>query len=175
MKNSKISNSATKLIILTLMLFFTVIALAQTPREPGEKPFSVALFTDPVATDKDGFNIGASVDFQMKYMYFKAQVFHFPNLNGIDLTEITGVPLGFNYHSPHQEYRIYAGVKLGFILRKGVNPLAGLETGLDLNITKSIFIGLMASYDYRTDAKVWGAKAEPYMRASGFVKLGFRF
>ena len=175
MKNSNKSNSSTKLIILILMLFFTVIALAQEASLNQEKElmFTATLFTDPNAAHKDGFNLGASVDFQMKYMYFKAQVFAFPNLNNVSYTEISGTPLGFNYHL--NSVRLYTGLKLGFVIRAGMHPLAGLEGGIDVNLTKRLFIGLMATYDTREDFKIYGKNADTSARGSGFVKLGLRF
>lgn len=173
MKKLKSSNRLTKITLLALMICFTAIALAQTPEK--EKMFSVTLFVDPVATDKDGFNIGASVDFQMKYVYFKAQTFYFPKLRGVDYLEVSGVPLGFNVFSKHNEYRIYTGLKLGFLHREQWHAIAGLEGGVDININKNFFIGFMLSYDYREDNKIWDARAEPYWRLNGIAKLGYRF
>ena len=152
------------------MLFSTL-----TEAQDREYKFSTSIFVDPYAAEKDGFNIGVSADYQMNLMYFKAQLFSFPDLNGISYTEITGTPIGFNYHSPWDEYRIYGGIKLGFIYRQGLHGTVGLEGGLDINVTKTFFIGLMSSYDYRNDGRVWDADAESYMRLSGFLRVGVRF
>ena len=111
----------------------------------------------------------------MQYMYFKAQVFSFPGLNDVSYTEITGTPLGFNLHSRFNTYRLYTGLKLGFVYRQGTHPLAGLEGGIDFSITPTMLIGLMATYETREDFQIYGKNADTSPRASGFIKLGFRF
>ena len=160
-----------KIIFLLVMLS----VFATTTAQDRPQKFAVSVFSDPYATYKDGPNVGVAAEYQMKLMYFKAQLFIFPDLNGATYREVSGVPIGFNYHSFWSEYRIYGGVKLGFIYRQGLHLLVGLESGLDINITNTTFLGLMTSYDYRSDGKIFSINAKPYMRLSGFVKIGFRF
>ncbi|WP_156133225.1 hypothetical protein [Lacinutrix sp. Hel_I_90] len=157
-------NKSTKIVLLTIaILLSSYYAIAQ------DKRFTIAMYADPVATTKNGFNIGASIDYQMQLMYFKAQVFTFPNLNGTNYTEFTGTPLGFNYHSKFDDLRIYSGLKLGVIYRDGPNPTYGVEAGIEYYF-RDFFIGLMVSRDRRTDSIIW--KTEPYWRNSGFIKIG---
>ncbi|WP_044398857.1 hypothetical protein [Lacinutrix sp. Hel_I_90] len=151
------------LLIIVAALLFSSNLNAQ------DKRFTIAMYSDPVATTKNGFNIGASLDYQMTTMYFKAQVFAFPNLNGTNYTEFTGTPLGYNYHSKFDDLRIYTGLKLGVIYRDGPNPTYGGEAGIEYYF-KDFFIGIMISRDRRTDSKIW--KTEPYWRNSGFIKIG---
>jgi len=158
---------------LLLVLLFTTLAKAQDVR------FKAFTFTDPVATSTDGFNIGLGIEYQMSVVYFKAQTFVFPDLRGYTYTELTGVPLGFNYHDRFRNLRAFAGLKLGVILRGGApNPTYGGETGIELypyGESNGFSVGIMLSYDRRTDSKVHDTSIEPYFRGSGFITLGYSF
>ena len=160
-------------------LIIIAIALLGLVANAQDKRFSVFTYADPVATHKDGFNIGFGVDYQMTRMYFKAQVFVFPDLRGKTYTEITGTPLGFNLHDKFNHWRIYGGLKLGAIIRdRGPFPTYGFESGIEYYFNGSsdgLFVGIVASIDRRTDGRVWDIDIEPYWRNSGFIKFGFTF
>lgn len=164
-----------KKIILTVflgLLFSSTVINSQD----RELKFSTALIIDPNATIKDGFNIGISLDYQMTLMYFKLQAFYFPKLNNVDYLELSGVLIGFNYHNNRNLYRVYSGFKLGTIRREqNPFPMIGIESGLDINFSKKMYLGLMATYNYRIDGKIWESHSDPYWRLSGFVKIGYRF
>lgn len=156
-----------------IILLFTAI---QTIAQDREYKFSAFTFSDPYATLKDGVNAGVGIEYQMNVMYFKAQTFIFPDLNGITYLDVVGVPLGINIHNKFDNYRLFTGLKLGVIFRGGgPNPLAGIEAGIDVNITKQFYLGIQSSYDYRTDGRVWEAHADNYFRLSTFGKAGIRF
>lgn len=71
--------------------------------------------------------------------------------------------------------RFYSGIRLGRIYRgeKVRGDLFGLESGVDFNLTEKTFIGLRATYDYRNDGVFLGW--DDYWRASGFIRVGFKF
>ena len=139
-----------------------------------EQKFAFSLFSDPVATFKDGANIGVSQEYQMNVMYFKAQMFLFPNLRGKTLVEMTAVPLGFNYHQKFDDWRVYGGLKLGAIFRdKTAYGTYGGEMGLDIKIGQNAYIGGVLTYDWREDGRFWNV--DPYWRGSGFIRYGWKW
>lgn len=161
----------------TLRWFAILLFASQIHAQDFDKKFSISFFTDPTATIKDGPNLGASIDYQMRFFYFKAQAFTFPDLRGITYTEFAATPLGINLFTYQRRFRFYTGLKTGVIFRGGTqNPLFGLEGGIDYTFPRSnIFIGIMGSLDHRTDGRVWENDAPSYNRLSGFGKIGFRF
>lgn len=161
-----------KYIIILLMFLMALLANAQ------DKRFAFYSYTDPVATYKDGFNIGFGIEYQMTVSYFKAQAFVFPDLRGKKYIEITGTPLGFNQHFGMDSFRTYQGLKLGFISREAWHPTVGLEAGLDFyfnGYNDGFCIGGGFSYDLRTDGKEEDHDIKDYWRLSGLIKVGFTF
>lgn len=165
----------TKNTLLTVLLItlFTLTTKAQDVR------FKAFTFTDPVATTTDGFNIGLGIEYQMSTVYFKAQTFIFPDLRGFTYTELTGVPLGFNYHDRFRDFRAYTGLKLGVILRDNApHPTWGGEIGIEFYTngdSEGFSFGLMGSLDRRTDGKIHDVDIMPYWRGSGFAVVGWSF
>lgn len=152
------------------MLLLTYIVTAQ------DKRFTVFAYTDPNATLKDGFNIGAGIDYQMTIVYFKAQAFVFPDLRGKKYLEFTGTPIGFNQHLFNDSFRVYEGFKLGLIKRDYTHPMIGFESGIEYyfnSYNDGLFIGFGGSYDYRIDGKEEEIDIKPYWRLSGLFKIGF--
>lgn len=168
-----------KLFIAITAVFMLLMVGLITRCNAQDKRFTVFGYTDPGATVKDGFNIGVGIEYQMTVNYFKAQTFVFPNLRGKTYTEITGTPLGFNLHFLKNQARVYTGLKLGAIIRDGgPHATAGIEAGIDYyfnGLNNGLYVGLIASKDYRTDGKVWEVDIEPYWRNSGFIKIGYAF
>lgn len=140
-----------------------------------EYPFSVFAYTEPGAFE-DGFNIGAGIDYQMNVVYFKAETFIFPDLNGITYKDLTAT-VGLNWHVGRWDIvRLYGGGKIGFIFRGGMTyPTAGPEFGIDVNITDSFYVGTGGSYMVRQDWMLWETNGEDYWRFNGYFKIGFRF
>ena len=143
-----------------------------------DKRFAIFGYTDPVATYKDGFNIGGGIEYQMTIVYFKAQAFVFPDLRGKKYIELTGTPLGFNQHFLNDSFRAYQGLKLGVIIRDCIHPTVGLEAGLEYyfnSYNNGLYLGGGWSYDNRQDGQEEDADLEPYWRLSGLFKVGFTF
>ena len=143
-----------------------------------DKRFAIFGYTDPVATYKDGFNIGGGIEYQMTIMYFKAQAFVFPNLRGKKYIELTGTPLGFNQHLAMDRLRLYEGFKVGVIKRDVVHPTVGLEAGIEYYFNAyndGFYVGLGNSYDYRVDGQEEDPDIKDYWRFSGLFKVGFTF
>lgn len=160
-----------KYILILIMILLTLLAKAQ------DKRFAAFGYIDPVAT-KDGLNLGLGIEYQMTVVYFKAQAFAFPNLNGKKYIELTATPLGFNQHFGRDAWRTYQGLKLGVIKRDFTHPTVGVEVGLDYyfnSYNKGFYIGGGWSYDFRTDGKEEEADIKDYWRLSGLIKAGFTF
>ena len=154
---------------ITLLLTWLIWLIALSAYSQ-DKRFTLHTFTDPNATIKDGFNIGLGIEYQMTIMYFKAQTFYFPGLNGKGYLDYEGTVLGFNLHSKFDDYRLFTGFKAGFIHRDNVTfPKVGLEAGFDYYF-RDFYIGIQLSRDYRSDGKIWNVKN--YWRNNGFLKIG---
>lgn len=157
---------------LTIAFMFLVVMCSKAQ----DVRTTIGIYSDPVATDKDGFNIGATLDYQRTVMYLKVNLFYFPNLRGLDYLEVSATLLGFNAHLGYfNTHRIHGGFKTGGVFRETTgapHPMMGFESGYEWYITDDFFIGLLASYEYRTDNKVWQANAEPFWRKNGYIKIG---
>ena len=166
-------NKIKTFLLLVAIIGSVYIATAQDRKEK----FNAFLYTDGVATTKDGFNIGGGVEYSMTTMYFKSQIFVFPNLNGKTYTELTGVPLGFNWWVGEKDrYRLFGGTKMGFIFRdSNTYPTIGVDFGLDYNINEIWFIGFAGDYMLRQDGRIWSYTSKDYWRLSGFVRFGYRW
>jgi hypothetical protein len=155
-----------KLLVTIPLMLMTFMGISQNDR------FTFAVNTEPYAYD-DGFNIGASIEYQMELMYFKAQAFAFPGLNGKGYFDWEGTLLGFNLRNRFDTDRIYAGFKVGLIYREGPHPKAGLEVGYEHYFRNGFYIGMEPSYDYRTDGRVWETDADNYWRLNNKIKFGY--
>lgn len=158
-----------KKLFLTSILLLGIITLTQA--QDREHKFAFTLMPSYGLELKE-FSIGTSIEYQMNVIYVKAQVFK--TSYG---TEIGGVPLGFNYHQPRwNNYRIYAGLKLAvLIIDTEPNAIAGIETGFDINITDTFFIGPMVEFINRQDGKFHGKNDEGFNDTKFLLKIGFRF
>lgn len=129
----------------------------------------------PELWDKaDGFNIGAGIEYQMTVVYFDADVFFFPDLNGVSYFHAQGTVLGFNSHSKWREWRFKAGViKPGLIRRSEFTyPMIGSDIGIEYYFDNGVYIGWELSGDWRTDDKYWSSTATGYYQISSGIKLG---
>lgn len=161
-------------LVIILMLLMAWAAKAQ------DKRFTASIFSDPVAIYKDGFNVGAAIEYQMTVTYFKAQVFAFPDLRGVSYYHLQGTVLGLNHHTYRDEFRLYGGGKLGLIQRRDGNsytyPTFGFEAGIEWYPSKDengFYIGIEVSADWRQDFMYWGT--DPVFRGNGAGKIGFSF
>lgn len=120
----------------------------------------------------DGFNIGLSYEYQMpELMYFKAQAFMFPNLNGVDYFDIEGV-VGIHHRNWTDCLRLFMGFKGGVVYRTGPTPKLGFETGIEYYFRGGLYIGIQPSFNYRTDGDVWGADERNYWQFDCPIKIG---
>jgi len=156
-----------------IILLLTILTGSVMQAQDRDKKFSAYTLTDPFAYS-DGFNIGVGVEYQMNYIYLGAQVFTFPDLNGVSYNHLIG-SLGFNLHTNNSLFRGYAGLNGGTIIRNGTHALFGFEAGIDFKIPHSnIFLGIGATTHLRGDSKIWGNESA-YWRNNGFIKIGFLF
>lgn len=161
--------------LIIALMFLMVFATDKCQSQ--DKRFTVFTYTDPVATYKDGFNIGIGIDYQMTLIYIKTQVFVFPDLRGKKYIEATG-SIGFNQHFGMDSWRTYQGIKVGLIQRDAPHATAGLEIGLDYyfnGFNNGLYVGIGGSYDYRLDGQEEDTSIKPYWRESGLIKVGVTF
>lgn len=171
MKN-KPNPLATAVIIMFIQLLIFIACMSARAQDVRT---TLGVYSDPNATTKDGFNIGATLDYQRTVMYNKVNVFYFPKLRGVDYLEVSATLLGFNAHIGYfNTHRLHVGYKVGGVFREtgAPHPIMGFEVGYEWYLTDGFFIGLLATYEYRTDNKIWEAQAEPYWRKNGFIKIG---
>lgn len=137
-----------------------------------EDRFTASLYTEPQLYFSNGFSIGAAIEYQAEFgMYFKAQTYYFPNLNGIDYTDVEGV-VGFDYRSVLHDWRLFVGAKIGAINREGWgHPKSGLEAGIERYLGK-LYVGFVYSMNYRTDGRVWESQSDNYISFDGGIKIG---
>lgn len=161
-----------KKLIITVLLIVGMTVSAQ------KKEYSnISLAIDPSASIKEKSpNVVVELELVSYWKYVKASVQVLPDLKGgyIDLTGGFGGNVILDRFS---RARVYSGVRLGFIKRGFTSdktftyPLAGVEGGINYNLSESFYVGVRGTGDYRSDFKYSGA--EPSMRYSGFVKIGF--
>lgn len=166
-------------------LFITVLTLlslsiqSQNIHFVDDEYFTASIAVDPSATMKeDSPNVAFEVELVSYWKYVKANVQVLPGLEGgyLDLTGGFGANLT---HGHFNKVRYYGGARLG-VIKRGMDsgdtctyPMAGFEGGIDVKITKSLFLGVRATGDWREDFLYTGG--EPGMRYSGFGRIGFKF
>jgi hypothetical protein len=158
-----------KKLIITILLIST-ITNAQFRINETES-FNLGIIIDPYASYKNsGLNIGAEIEYKGK-VYTRAGVTIFPKLED-GYTDIIGA-VGIVFTSGYFEtMQYYAGGRLGVIIREVANASAGVEAGIDYNLSDSIILGIRGTYDYRSDWKFYGA--DNGMQYSTFIKLGIK-
>lgn len=164
-----------KVLFLILLLSFSV--QAQDVR------FTASLYSEPqhyisaFTRHDDGFNIGAQIEYQMTLTYVNAEIFLFPDLNGLDYAHFQATLLGFNFHDRDYNTRIHLGViKLGMVTRNfdGWHPMVGVDLGIE-QYFGNFYIGLETGWDYRTDNKYWSSADKGFIRNNSGIRLGYVF
>ena len=156
-----------------LLLFFLLPTLlfSQSEKFTGSIIMEPQHYVSIGDWNGDGFNIGGAIEYQMVELnYFKAEVFVFPDLNGITFTSFQGV-VGIHHRTRQDNIRYYTGFRSGIVYRQGPTPTLGFELGIEYYFNK-FFIGLEPTYDYRTDGDVWGKDERNYWQYSARLKLG---
>ena len=157
---------------LLLLLLFTAISNAQMLRFNETEYFTASIILDPNASIKEnGLFIGGEIEY-VGLIYTRAGIATFATLED-EYTEVIG-GIGLNLTSGYfEKVRYYVGVRLGVINRQSSNATAGLECGFDVALGETLFIGLRATYDYRSDFAFYDYPNE--MRGSGLVRIGVKF
>ena len=136
--------------------------------------FTASIAVDPHASiSSKALNVMVELEYVHSAIYIKSSLQVHTGLEGgyIDFGGGVGINLTEGYF---EETRAYAGVRLGIIRRDIYNyPLAGFEGGLDHDLSDTIFIGIKGTGDYRSDYKYFNA--DPKIKYSGFVRIGFKF
>jgi hypothetical protein len=162
-----------KKIVLLLFIIIGLLCSAQTER------FTFSLRTE--LADKNthnevydyGFNLGAEIGYQMDFIYFDAESYWFPELNGIDYLHFQGTILGFNYHTWDERFRGYIGLlKPGFIYREGPHALFGHDLGLDFYFNEKNYVGIETGLNKKGDSKLWSDDDYHWVWYAS-VKFGF--
>ena len=160
------------IIKIVLFLIFPLLITAQGLQLKDNEDFTISFITDPRASFKEGgFFIGAEIEYSGT-IYTRVGVSNFAVLQD-GYTELIG-GIGVNFSSGYfDNVRYYTGVRLGVIKRKAGNATAGLEAGIDFKLGDKAFIGLRATYDYRSDQEFYDYPN--HMIGSGFIRLGTNF
>jgi len=163
-----------KLLVLVLLITGTV-AVAQ-PHFGTKEYFTGSVYVDPGGSIKEkGLDFGADIGLVSYGGYVKAGFQSFDALEGgyYDIAGAGGLNLNWG---TFEEFRTYAGIRLGLINRgykdgdSHVYPLFGTEAGVDYFLNEKLFVGAGLSYDWREDFLYSGA--EPEYQGSGKVKIG---
>jgi hypothetical protein len=153
-----------KLIVISLMLF----ALWGNSQDKRFTMFARTELADK-NTHNDvydyGFNIGVGINYQMTIIYVEAEVYYFPDLNGIDYTHIQGTILGFNHHSRFEDWRFAVGlIRPGFIIRDGSpHAIIGFDAGIEHYFESGGYIGFKTGYDAKGDSQLWSNEDVHYV------------
>lgn len=139
-----------------ILLLFPLLMFSQDKRFTLSAHFEVP--DKNTHTDKldFGFNMGLELDYQRTVMYNNAEIYYFPDLNGLDYFHVEGTLLGFNWFDMDDYWRYYLGLlKGGFILRpRTFGPMVGSDIGIE-HYFSDFFMGLETGWDYKMDDKAW--------------------
>lgn len=138
----------------------------------GDKEYTtINILIDPSASIKEkSLDIVLELEHHSFWKYIKVNTQILPGLEGgyIDFTGGFGVNLTVN------KIRSYTGVRLG-VIKRGLlvnNSYTYPLAGIDVKLSEGLYLGVRGTGDYRTDFLYSGA--EPFIRYSGFVKLGIK-
>lgn len=159
-----------KLILITLLI--TTLSNAQELKFGNTEYITISVIFEPLSSIKEK-SINATFEFQYvpSFFYIKPSIQILPSINYIDTTVGLGLILEKGYF---QDWLFYGGIRLGYIHRKSETyPLFGWETGIDKKITNTFYLGLRATYDWRTDFDFSGANAK--YQFNGGIKATYKF
>lgn len=159
--------------LLLIMLSFISISLTAQIRINKTESFNFSIAVDPHASIKEkGLNIGAAIEYSGT-IYTRVSITSFSKLQGgyFDAVGSIGLNLTSGYF---ENIRYYAGGRLGLIKRSSnTYPTAGIEAGINVNLTEQMFVGVRGTYDKRSDFEFFNEPSE--MRSSTYLIIGFKF
>jgi hypothetical protein len=158
--------------ITLVLILFPFFMMGQGLKLKDTEDFTISVISDPRASfNEKGLFIGGEIEYSGA-LYTRIGVSNFAALKD-GYTEVIG-GIGVNFSSGYfEKLRYYTGIRLGVIKRQSVNATAGIEAGMDFMINDNLFIGIRATYDYRSDFKFYDYPNE--MRGSGFIRIGTKF
>jgi len=160
---------------LIILVLFTIVSNAQQHnklRLNNVDQFNVYTMIDPVASWKDGLNIGAGFEYQGP-IYAGPSIRMMPALED-GYTEIVG-NIGFPFISGYRgEYEYRIGVQLGYVKRKEWGPTFAFQLGFKKSIGgDGWYIFTQGGWQWRDD---WTQYSTPAAwQAKGDIGIGKRF
>ena len=152
------------------LLLAGVVVNAQIFNSPKET-LDVAVFVDPIASEKEGgLDIGMEAGYR-GVIYAKAQLENFAVLEG------GYTSFGFAVGDVFEQGKIseYIGLRGALVWRDGAkNPILGFEGGIDFELGNGLRAGLRATYDWREDMNLLDSGTAEW-RFSGFIKVSKSF
>tara|TARA_R110002020_G_C16207867_1_gene766789 strand:- start:483 stop:956 length:474 start_codon:yes stop_codon:yes gene_type:complete len=152
-------------ILILLLLLISSTAISQT---------ILTALTSPGSWD-DGPSAGVGIENQEGLLYYGAEAYAFPQLNGIDYAHAIG-RIGLNIKLDHWgRFKIIGGVRVGLIYRgEHLNyALIGAETGIQVEIFDNLYGIITASRDSRSDSKYYSSQDSITVN-SVWVKIGIK-
>ncbi|MCB0745140.1 MAG: hypothetical protein KDC67_14625, partial [Ignavibacteriae bacterium] len=140
--------------------------------------FTLSIYSEPqhyfesINKKADGFNIGGSIEYQMKYFFVGFQTYYFPELHNISYLDFDG-SIGLNYRNKFNDLRIFIDAHIGAINRKGwAHAKIGTRIGVE-KYFNSVFFGLVYNFEHAKDNKIYNPKLNGHNRNNFGFKVGF--
>jgi len=154
-----------------LLSLFALQVNAQELNFGSTEYTTISVTIEPASSVKEK-SLNATFEFQysVHWLYIKPSVQILPSINYVDTALGLGILLDKGYY---QDWVFYSGIRLGYIHRGATYPLFGWECGFDRKITDNLYLGLRATYDWRTDFDFSQADAE--YQFNGGIKLTYKF
>lgn len=138
--------------LIYILLISSIGVSAQELRFVDSEYFTCSVYGSPSAfMNGSDFNFGLDIELVSFAKYVRFGVNRFENIES-DFTYLIG-SIGLNLTSGYfNTLRYYSGLRLGLINRNSsMFPTTGVECGIDVDLSKDLYVGIKATYDYRTD------------------------
>ncbi|WP_281238916.1 hypothetical protein [Flavobacterium praedii] len=162
-----------KLFFICILLFSVIGVSAQGLRFGDSEYFTFSAFGSPsISVNESDLNFGVDIELVSYAKYIRFGVNRFQNLEG-SYTQFMG-SAGLNLTSGYFEnLRYYGGLRLGLIYRTNVYPTGGVECGVDVDLSKDLYVGLKAAYGYRSDLMAISLPTK--WEESTSIRIGYAF
>lgn len=150
----------------------TLLLLIAASAAQSQEYFNISVNFDGASVKEKTLNFGAEIEYSGRAFYAKAGLESFAlDPHYLDVHGGVGVNV---YSGMFDNVRTHAGIRLGRIWREDVTvPLFGVEAGVDVKIAESLRLGIVGTYDSRTEGDFLGY--DRFWRASGKIKLTYNF